>query len=239
MESSNEKNFEEEFGQFEKKLGINFNNKDLLIQAFVHRSYLNENPDFRLGNNERLEFLGDAILEKIVTEYLYLNYPDKQEGILTSWRAALVNGKMLAEVANEIGFNDFLLLSRGEIKETGKARQYILANTMEAFIGALYLDQGIKPCEELIKKNILKKLPAIIERGAFKDSKSKFQEKAQEKEEITPEYKVLKEWGPDHDKHFLIGVYLKEEMIAEGEGSSKHEAEEAAAKKALEVKNWD
>ena len=236
--SINYSNLEEKFSHLEEKLGIRFKNKNLLIQAFAHRSYLNENSQFKLGNNERLEFLGDAILEKITTEYLYLNYPKEQEGILTSWRASLVNGKMLAKVAAEIGFNDFLLLSRGEAKENGKSRQYILANVMEAFIGALYLDQGIKLCEEFISQNILKELPDIIEKGAFKDSKSRFQEEAQEKEEVTPDYKVLKEWGPDHDKHFLVGVYLGNKLVAKGEGSSKHEAEEAAAKKALILKDW-
>ncbi len=226
------------FSLLEKKLGINFQNKNLLIQAFVHKSYLNENPDFHLSNNERLEFLGDAILEKVVTEYLFLEYPNKSEGVLTSWRSALVNSKMLAKVAMRLGFNDFLLLSQGEAKETGKARQYILANAMEAFIGALYLDQGIKICESFIKENIIKELPEIIKNGIFKDAKSLFQEIAQDKEGITPVYKVLKEWGPDHAKNFLVGVYLKDEKIAEGEGSSKQEAEEAAANKALELKSW-
>ncbi len=227
-----------DFSLLEKKLGIKFNNKDLLVNAFVHKSFLNENQDFHLSSNERLEFLGDAILEKVVTEYLFKNYPDKNEGILTSWRAALVNAKMLAEIARELGFNDFLLLSRGEMKETGKARQYILANTAEAFIGALYLDQGIKACEKFIEKNILSKLPKVIKQGLYKDAKTELQEKSQEKMGITPTYKVLKEWGPDHAKHFVVGVYLGDKKIAEEEGSSKHEAEETAAKKALKIKGW-
>lgn len=227
-----------DFSQLEKRLNVQFKNKDLLTQAFAHRSYSNENSDFKLSNNERLEFLGDAILEKVVTEYLYLKYPDKSEGVLTSWRAALVNSNMLAKIAKELGFNDFLLLSQGETKETGKARQYILANTAESFLGALYLDQGINSCNNFIKKNILKELPAIVKEGFFKDAKSQFQEEAQEKKELTPIYKVIKEWGPDHAKHFIIGVYLGKKMIAEEEGSSKHEAEEAAAKKALKTKGW-
>lgn len=227
-----------DFSLLEKKLGIKFNNKDLLVNAFVHKSFLNENQDFHLPSNERLEFLGDAILEKVVTEYLFKNYPDKNEGILTSWRSALVNAKMLAEIARELGFNDFLLLSRGEMKETGKARQYILANTAEAFIGALYLDQGIKACEKFIEKNILSKLPKVIKQGLYKDAKTELQEKSQEKMGITPTYKVLKEWGPDHAKHFVVGVYLGDKKIAEEEGSSKHEAEETAAKKALKIKGW-
>jgi len=227
-----------DFSILEKKLDLKFKNKDFLIQAFVHRSYLNENPDFYLPHNERLEFLGDAVLEIVVTEYLYQKYPQKSEGELTNWRAALVNAKQLSEIARELDFNEFLLLSRGETKEIGKARQYILANTFEAFIGALYLDQGLNPCKEFIKKHLIKELPHIIEAGLFKDAKSRFQEEAQERVGITPIYKVLKEWGPDHAKHFVIGVFLNEELVAEGEGSSKQEAELEAAKNALEVKNW-
>ncbi len=227
-----------DFSPLEKKLKIKFKNKDLLVQAFVHRSYINENPNFRLFHNERLEFLGDAVLELVVTEYLFKKYPAKPEGELTNWRAALVNAKMLSEIAQKLGFNDFLLLSRGEAKETGKARQYILANTFEAFVGSLYLDQGYDTCSKFIEKEVIKELPRIIKNRLFKDAKSLFQEKAQEMVGITPAYKVLKEWGPDHAKHFVIGVFLKDELVAEGEGSSKQEAEEEAAKQALEIKNW-
>jgi ribonuclease-3 len=221
-----------------EKLGINFKNKDLLTQAFTHRSYLNENPSFNLDHNERLEFLGDAVIELIVTENLYKEYPEKAEGELTNWRAALVNAKMMTSVAEELGFNDFLLLSKGEAKEGGKARAYILANTFEALLGAMYLDSGYEPCAEFIKKYLLNNLPKIIKDGSYKDSKSKFQERAQEKVSITPNYKVIKESGPDHDKTFVVGVYLLEELVAEGKGSSKQEAEEAAAEQALEIKNW-
>jgi len=227
-----------DFSILEKKLDLKFKNKDFLIQAFVHRSYLNENPDFYLPHNERLEFLGDAVLEIVVTEYLYQKYPKKSEGELTNWRAALVNAKQLSEIARELDFNEFLLLSRGETKEIGKARQYILANTFEAFIGALYLDQGLNPCKEFIKKHLIKELPHIIEAGLFKDAKSRFQEEAQERIGITPTYKVLEEWGPDHARHFIIGVFLDKTLVAKGEGSSKQEAELEAAKNALEVKNW-
>lgn len=227
-----------DFSIFEKKLSLKFNNRDLLVQAFVHRSYLNEKPDFHLPHNERLEFLGDAVLELVVTEDLYREYPKKSEGKLTNWRAALVNAKMLSEIARDLGFNDFLLLSKGEAKELGKARQYILANTFEAVIGAIYLDQGYKVCQEFIKKHLIKELPRIIEKGLFKDAKSRFQEEAQEKVRVTPTYKVLDEWGPDHAKHFIIGVFLDEELVARGEGSSKQEAEEEAAKNALEAKRW-
>lgn len=222
----------------EKNLGINFKNKNLIIQAFCHRSYLNENPNCNLEHNERLEFLGDAVLELVITEYLYKNYSDKNEGELTSWRAALVNAKMLAEIAKELNFNDFLLLSKGEQKETGKARMYILANAFEALIGAIYLDQGYKICQNFIERTVIKKLPEIIEKGLFKDPKSRFQEEAQERIGITPTYKVLEELGPDHAKHFIVGVFLEEELVAIGEGSSKQEAELDAAKKALEKKGW-
>jgi ribonuclease-3 len=223
----------------EKKLDLDFKNKDLLIQAFCHRSYLNEHPDFYLTHNERLEFLGDAVLELVVTEYLYKKYPEKSEGELTNWRAALVNAKILGDLARELGFNDFLLLSKGESKEEGKARQYILANTFEALIGAIYLDMGYKRCQEFVEKKLIeRKLPEIIEKGLFKDAKSRFQEEAQERVGITPSYKVLDEWGPDHAKHFLVGVFLKEELVAKGEGSSKQEAEEEAAKNALKIKGW-
>jgi len=227
-----------DFSEFEKKTGLNFKKKDLLAQAFCHRSYVNENPDSTLGNNERLEFLGDAVLELIVTEYLFGKYPEKAEGELTNWRAALVNAKMLSETAKELGFNNFLLLSKGETKETGKARQYILANTFEALIGSAYLDLGYEKCREFIKNNLIIKLPEIIEKGLFRDAKSSFQEEAQEKAGITPTYNVLKEWGPDHSKHFIVGVFLGSELAGEGEGSSKQEAEVEAAKSALEAKSW-
>jgi len=228
-----------DFEILEKKLGIKFKNKDLLRQAFTHRSYLNESSDAKIEHNERLEFLGDAVMELIVTEHLYKDYPEKAEGDLTNWRAALVNAKMLTSVAEELGFNDFLLLSRGEAKELGKARAYILANAFEAFLGALYLDSGYKPCDEFIEKNLFKNLAEIIQDGSYKDAKSKFQEEAQERASITPSYKVIKETGPDHEKSFIVGVYLDKELVAEGKGSSKREAEEAAAELALSVKKWN
>jgi ribonuclease III len=227
-----------DFSLLEKKLGFKFKDKDLLVQSFCHRSYLNENPNFKLKNNERLEFLGDAVLELIITEELFKKYPDKPEGELTNWRAALVNAKMLSETANELGLNDYLLLSKGEKKEMGKSRQYILANVFEALIGAAYLDLKYEKCRDFIKKNLIVKLPEIIEKKLFKDSKSRFQEESQERTGITPTYKVIKEWGPDHFKCFIIGVFLKNELMAEGEGSSKHEAEIEAAKNALEAKGW-
>jgi ribonuclease-3 len=228
-----------DFSLLEKKLNLNFKDKDLLMQSFCHRSFLNENRDLCAGHNERLEFLGDAVLELVVTEYLYAKYPEKPEGELTNWRASLVNAKKLSEIAEDLGLGDFLLLSRGEEKETGKARKIILANTIEAFIGAIYLDMGYEKSSEFIENYITKCLPDIIEKGLFRDDKSFFQEEAQEKVGLTPVYKVLKDWGPDHDKHFIVGVYLGMELIAEGEGSSKQEAEEKAAQKALEIKKWN
>lgn len=228
-----------DFNLLEKKLGINFNDKGLLEQAFTHRSYLNENPKSGLSHNERMEFLGDAVLELAITEHLYKKYPDKAEGELTNWRASLVNAKMLAALAEELGFNDFMLLSRGEEKELGKARQYILANAFEAFVGALHLDLGYEAADKFIEKCLLPKLPEIIRKKLYKDAKSHFQEESQEKEGITPAYKVLKEYGPDHKKKFTVGVFLEEELVAEGEGYSKQEAEEEAAKKALRARGWN
>ncbi len=223
-----------EFPLLEQKIGVEFKNKDLLTQAFVHRSYLNENPEFQLFHNERLEFLGDAVLELIVTDYLYASFPDKPEGELTSWRAALVNAKMLSAVAREMDLNDFLLLSRGEKRETGKARDYILANTFEALVGAMYLDQGIPETRGFIERFLFPKISQVKEERLFQDSKSRFQEVAQERVNITPVYKLLRESGPDHAKYFVVGAFLGSEIAGQGEGSSKQEAEERAAKQALE-----
>jgi len=226
-----------DFSNLEKNLDIDFKNKKLLKQAFCHRSYLNENPKINFDNNERLEFLGDAILELIVTEYLYKNYKE-QEGKLTNWRASLVNSNTLSKLAQELDFNDYILLSKGETKDTGKARQSILANACEAFLGALYLDQGFDVVKDFIEKYLIKKLPYIIENGLAQDAKSFFQEMSQKKVKITPEYKILEEHGPDHSKDFMVGVFLENELIANGSGSSKQEAEEQAAKNALKIKNW-
>lgn len=222
----------------EGKLGVKFKNQDMLLQALTHRSYLNENPDFKLEHNERLEFLGDAVLQVVVTENLYKTYPNP-EGELTNWRAALVNAKKLAEVAEEIGLNDFVMLSRGEAKDTGRARQYILANAIEAVIGAMYLDQGIEKVRAFVEKNILSQLTEILKVGSYRDAKSLFQEEAQERVGITPSYEVLEEWGPDHAKHFKVGVFLEDEKVAEGEGSSKQEAQQKAAEEGLKAKNWN
>jgi len=228
-----------DFSKLEEEIDINFKNQDVLKQAVVHRSYLNEHPSFNLGHNERLEFLGDAVLEIIVTEFLFSKFPDTPEGDLTNWRASLVNSKMLASVANDVGLERYLYLSKGEAKDkNSKARQYILANAVEALIGAIYLDTGIKNAKKFIKKFILIKLDNILSNKLYLDPKSKFQEKAQESLKVTPYYRVLSESGPDHSKVFEVGLFLGEELIAKGKGSSKQEAQVEAAAKGLKKKKW-
>jgi ribonuclease-3 len=227
------------FGRFEEKINIKFKDQDVLKQAFTHRSFLNENPEKGLKHNERLEFLGDAVLELIITEHLYKTYPEKNEGEMTSLRAALVNAVMLSEIAGEINLGDFLLLSKGEAKDTGKARQYILANTFESVVGAIYLDQGYEVAAEFLKKFLFPKLENILAKKLWIDAKSLFQEKAQDAVGITPSYSVIKEEGPDHAKNFTVGVYLGEELVAQGEGSSKQEAEQNAARHGLQHKSWE
>ena len=226
------------FSDLEKKIDIKFNNIDLLCQSMVHRSYLNENPKFHLDHNERLEFLGDAVLELVVTDHLYKNY-SKPEGELTSFRAALVNSDMLSKRAGLLGIEEYLMLSRGEAKDKGKARQFILENAFEALVGAIYLDQGYEKAAEFIKKNVLVELPKVLEQKLYRDPKSHFQEDAQEKAGVTPIYEVLKEWGPDHDKHFVVGVFLEKELAGQGEGLSKQEAQREAAEDALKNKGWE
>jgi len=226
------------FSKFEDKAGVTFKNKNILRQAFTHRSYINENKNTKLEHNERLEFLGDAVLELVVTDFLYATYPNKPEGELTTYRSALVNAITLAEVASNLSMNDFLLLSKGEAKDTGRARQYILANTFEAVIGAIYLDQGYESAKKFIEKHIFVFADKMITKGNLVDAKSLFQEKAQERAGTTPSYKLIRESGPDHDKSFTVGVYIKKDQIAIGEGKSKQEAEQDAAQKAIEAKEW-
>ncbi len=227
-----------DFSLFEKKTKIIFKNKKLLEQAFIHRSYVNESGGSKLSHNERLEFLGDAVLELVVTDYLYNKYEDHNEGELTAYRSALVNGTTIGDVAKEIGMSDYLLLSKGESKDVGKARSYIIADTYEAYIGAVYLDQGYTTANNFIKDTLFGRLDAIISNKTWRDSKSLIQEKSQEHLSVTPSYKTLGESGPDHDKNFTIGLYFGEELISEGKGHSKQEAEQAAAHRALELKNW-
>ena len=223
---------------FEAIIGFTFKDKTYATQAFIHRSFLNENPNTGLDHNERLEFLGDAVLELAVTDYLYKKFPDSPEGELTSFRAALVNAVILSEIASEISMNDYLYLSRGEAKDIGKARQYILANAFEALVGAIYLDSGFAAAEGFLSRVLYPKTNEIVKNKLWRDSKSLVQEKAQEFFGTTPSYKVTKETGPDHDKHFTIGIFFGEKKIAEGKGNSKQEAEQSAARAALEAKKW-
>ncbi len=234
---------------FETKAGLAFNDRDLLRTAFTHRSYLNEAvPRLRTkkgdtpspkeakhgAHNERLEFLGDAVLELVVTDHLFKKFPTASEGELTSYRAALVNAVILSDIAEKLGMNDCLLLSRGEAKDTGRARATILANTFEAVVGALYLDQGIEATSIFIERAVLSRLDDVLASGSWRDAKSAFQEYAQEKYGITPKYDTVRADGPDHDKHFVVSVSVGGSVIAEGEGKSKQDAEQVAARKALQ-----
>ncbi len=230
---------EKNFDEFEKIIGIKFNEQDILKQAFTHRSFLNEHKNSKRGHNERLEFLGDAVLELVITDYLFNKYPDKNEGDLTSIRSALVNAQTCAKVSKKINVNDFLLLSHGEAKDVGRARQYILADALEAIIGAIYIDLGYEKVKDFILKYIAPMTEKIIKEKLWIDAKSKFQEKAQDVEGVTPSYKTTKETGPDHDKKFTVGVFLREKIVSEGEGDSKQEAEQDAARKALKEKGWE
>lgn len=227
-----------DFSLFEKKTNIVFNDKKLLEQAFIHRSYINENNGSNLSHNERLEFLGDAVLELIITDYLYTKYPDRDEGDLTAYRSSLVNAVIVGEVALSLGMNEYLLLSKGEAKDIGKARGYILANTYEAYVGAVYLDRGYDVAKDFISKTLFNKIDTIVAKKLWRDPKSLVQEKSQEYLNVTPSYKVTHESGPDHDKHFTIGIFFGSDLITEGKGKSKQEAEQVAAQKALEIKDW-
>ncbi len=227
-----------DFSRFEESVGVVFKDKTLLQQAFTHRSYLNENKAVGLADNERLEFLGDAVLQLAVTSHLFKLYPDRPEGELTSVRSALVNTQTLSKLATDAGMNDFLLLSRGEQKDTGRARTIILADAFEALIGAMYLDQGYAAAEQFIAAKIFPLAADVVAEKAWLDAKSRFQEAAQEHVGTTPAYKTIKESGPDHDRIFTVGVYLGKELIASGEGASKQEAEQEAARKALAARGW-
>lgn len=218
----------------ENKIKIQFQDRNLLQSALTHRSYLNENRKWPLAHNERLEFLGDAVLELITTEHLYRNFPNP-EGDLTNLRSALVNYKMLSEIASGLELDKYILLSRGESKDMGRARQVILANAIEALIGAIYLDSGFETAKSFIMEFIINHLTEILSAGNVLDPKSKFQELTQEKLGVTPHYEVLAEWGPDHNKNFEVGVFINEKQIAKGTGPSKQEAEIAAAENGLKV----
>lgn len=226
-----------EFSAHAASLGLVFKNLDLFEEALTHRSYLNENRSSR-AHNERLEFLGDAVLELAVTRFLFDKYPKKPEGELTAYRAALVNTYSLADSADAIGLNDMLLLSKGESKDTGRARLIILANAFEAVLGAIYLDQGYDAAEAFVAKHLYPKIEEVVEKRMWQDPKSQFQELAQDKKSITPQYRTLSQVGPDHDKRFTVGVFLEEKEIARGDGKSKQEAEQAAATAAIEKTGW-
>jgi ribonuclease-3 len=228
----------ESYRAFAAHIGVEFADIGLLREAFTHRSYLNEHRGTGQKHNERLEFLGDAVLELVITEYLFGKYPEEPEGRLTAYRSALVNTNSISDAASDWGMNDYLLLSRGEAKDQGRARQYILANTFEAVIGAIFLDQGYDQAKDFIGKSLFDRLDEIVGKRLWQDAKSRFQEEAQEKTGITPRYEVLRETGPDHDKSFEVGVYIGAELIGKGSGRSKQDAEQKAAEEGLAKKKW-
>lgn len=224
--------------EFKESNNLPFKEDTLIEQAFIHRSYINENPRTKTTHNERLEFLGDAVLELVVTEFLYTKYPHQNEGDLTAYRSALVNAITLGEVATSLGFNDLIRLSKGEAKDVHRARSSILADAYEAVIGAIYLSLGYELAHRFIATTLLIKTEEIIRKGLHKDAKSYVQEKSQEIYSFTPTYKVISEEGPDHDKLFKVAIFFGEEQVAEGEGKSKQEAETSAARNALVAKGW-
>jgi ribonuclease III len=222
-----------DFQNLEKALKTNIEHKELFNTAFTHRSYLNEHPDYPNPSNERLEFLGDAVLQLLSSEYLYLNYKESPEGDLTNFRAAIVCTPSLAEESKRLGYGEFLFLSNGEETSGGREREYILANTFEAVLGALYLEKGLDFCREFVTRELFYKIEEIVSKEGYKDAKSRFQEVAQEKHGMTPHYEVLDSWGADHEKTFKVGVYLGDVLHGEGKGRSKQKAEQEAALNAL------
>ncbi|MBI2100818.1 MAG: ribonuclease III [Candidatus Vogelbacteria bacterium] len=231
-------NHSPDFNQLAGRLQLTFREPKLLRQALTHRSFLNEHREADWEHNERLEFLGDAVLELVMTDYLFRLYPEKSEGDLTSYRAALVNTQTIAEVSSELGINEYLLLSRGEAKDTGRARAVILANTFESLIGAIYLDQGLETVRQFTEKHLASRVSALVAERRWQDAKSFFQERAQAMAEVTPTYQVMNEAGPDHDKMFTVGLYLGEALVATGTGHSKQEAEQQAARNGLTARGW-
>ena len=229
----------EKYLAFEKKFGLDFKDKKILEQAFIHRSYINENKSLDLEHNERLEFLGDAVLELVVTDFLFHKYPDTKEGILTAYRSALVRTESISAAARKMGMNDLLKLSKGEARDEGRARDYILANTFEAFIGATYLDQGYESAKKVIAGSLFNNIEEVIKKGTWKDPKSYVQEMAQEHYSETPRYETVSAEGPDHDKHFVMAIYFGDREVARGEGNSKQKAQQDAAKNALDAEGWE
>lgn len=228
----------ESLEKLQTRIEVRFVELEHLLVAITHRSFLNEHREATQEHNERYEFLGDAVLELVVTDFLFHKYPEKPEGELTAIRAALVNTVSIAEASSNLGINEFLLLSKGEERDMGRARQYILANTFEAIVGALYLDQGYEVAKEFIARELFDKTERIVEKRLWQDAKSRFQELAQEHVSVTPSYETISQTGPDHDRVFTVGAYLGKDKVAEGQGRSKQEAEQAAAEKAVEAKNW-
>lgn len=233
-----DRNLQIDLDQLQKLLNVTFSDTKVLLSAVTHRSYLNEHREATWDHNERLEFLGDAVLELVITDFLFAKYPEKPEGELTAIRAALVNTVSLAAAAEKLGVNDFLLMSKGEAKDVGRARQYILANSFEACIGAIYIDQGYETAKSFIGDRLFGKTEEIVRKRLWQDAKSRFQELAQEHASITPTYETVGQSGPDHDRVFTVGVFLRQEKVAEGSGRSKQEAEQQAAERAIEAKGW-
>ena len=234
-----ERNIDTDLEELQDILGVVFVDKSLLLTAITHRSYLNEHREATWEHNERLEFLGDAVLELVVTDFLFAKYKDKPEGELTAIRAALVNTVSLSGASEKLNVNRFLLMSKGEAKDEGRARQYILANVFESFIGAMYLDQGYEVAKDFIARSLFSNTEEIVQKRLWQDPKSRFQELAQEHASITPTYNTISQDGPDHDRVFTVGVFLRQEKVAEGKGRSKQEAEQEAAKAAVLAKGWE
>lgn len=233
-----ERNIKTDLGKLQQLINVDFSDTKILLSAVTHRSYLNEHKEADWDHNERLEFLGDAVLELVVTDYLYKKYPEKPEGELTAVRAALVNTISLSAASESLGINSYLLMSKGESKDMGRARQYILANVFEACIGAIYMDQGYDKAQEFIATRLFPKTDEIVKKRLWQDAKSRFQELAQDQVSVTPTYETISQSGPDHDRVFTVGVYLKTELVAEGSGRSKQEAEQQAAENGIEAKGW-
>lgn len=233
-----ESNFQIDLTKLQTLLNVQFTDTKVLLSAITHRSYLNEHREATWEHNERLEFLGDAVLELVVTDYLFHKYPEKPEGELTAVRAALVNTVSLSAASERLGINAYLLMSKGEAKDVGRARQYILANAFEACIGAIYIDQGYEKAKEFIAGRLFDLTDEIVSKRLWQDAKSRFQELTQEHESVTPRYETISQEGPDHDRVFTVGVYLKKELVAEGNGRSKQEAEQQAAEEAIKERGW-
>lgn len=217
-----------------KILQTELGNEELFRTSFTHRSYLNEHSDYKNPSNERLEFLGDAVLQLLSSEYLYNRYPKDPEGELTNYRSSIVCTQSIGDEAKRLGYGQLLLLSHGEEATGGRDREYILANTFEAVLGALFLEKGLDFCREFVTRELFYKVENIVDNKLYKDAKSRFQEAAQEKTGLTPNYEVADSWGPDHEKMFKVVVYLGKEKYGEGEGRSKQRAEQKAAENALE-----